>query len=78
MCIRDRHTGGTNSPYLWMRCPEGKSSWDFFQFLLEQAQVVGTPGSGFGQNGEGFFRLTAFGTPEDTAEAMERIRKALG
>ena len=61
-----------------MRCPEGKSSWDFFQFLLEQAQVVGTPGSGFGQNGEGFFRLTAFGTPEDTAEAMERIRKALG
>ncbi len=72
------HTGGTNSPYLWMRCPEGKSSWDFFQFLLEQAQVVGTPGSGFGQNGEGFFRLTAFGTPEDTAEAMERIRKVLG
>ncbi len=72
------HTGGTNSPYLWMRCPEGKSSWDFFQFLLEQAQVVGTPGSGFGQNGEGFFRLTAFGTPEDTAEAMERIQKVLG
>lgn len=71
------HTGGTNSPYLWLRCPMGKTSWEFFQFLLEQAQVVGTPGSGFGQNGEGFFRLTAFGTPEDTAEAMERIQKIL-
>ena len=71
------HTGGTNSPYLWLRCPEGKTSWEFFQFLLEQAQVVGTPGSGFGQNGEGFFRLTAFGTPEDTAEAMDRIRNIL-
>ncbi len=71
------HTGGINSPYLWMRCPGGQSSWEFFQFLLERAQVVGTPGSGFGQNGEGFFRLTAFGSPEDTAEAMERIRQAL-
>lgn len=71
------HTGGVHSPYLWMKCPQGQSSWEFFDRLLEQAQVIGTPGCGFGSGGEGFFRLTAFGTPEDTAEAMERIRRML-
>lgn len=69
---------GKNSPYIWMECPGGRSSWEFFDDLLERAQVLGTPGSGFGRNGEGFFRLTAFGTPEDTAEAMERFRAVYG
>lgn len=55
------YTGGTNSPYVWMKCPHGMDSWAFFDFLLVQAQVVGTPGAGFGQNGNDFFRLTAFG-----------------
>ena len=72
------HVGGKNSPYIWMECPGGRSSWEFFDDLLERAQVLGTPGSGFGRNGEGFFRLTAFGTPEDTAEAMERFRAVYG
>lgn len=70
-------TGGENSPYIWHRCPKGMSSWDYFDYLLENAEVVGTPGSGFGKNGEGYFRLTAFGDREKTAEAMERIRKLL-
>jgi len=69
------HIGGTDSPYIWMQCPGGMKSWEFFQELLEKANVVGTPGSGFGKNGEGFFRLTAFGTKEDTAEAMERMKR---
>lgn len=68
------YTGGRNSPYLWMRCPGGMQSWAYFDALLEQAHVVGTPGSGFGQNGEGFFRLTAFGDAQKTVEAMERMR----
>ena len=72
------HVGGKNSPYIWMECPGGRSSSEFFDDLLERAQVLGTPGSGFGRNGEGFFRLTAFGTPEDTAEAMERFRAVYG
>lgn len=72
------HVGGKNSPYIWMECPEGMTSWDFFDDLLRCAQVVGTPGSGFGQNGEGFFRLTAFGTPEGTREAMERLARCYG
>ena len=72
------HVGGKNSPYIWMECPEGMTSWDFFDDLLRRAQVVGTPGSGFGQNGEGFFRLTAFGTPEGTREAMERLARCYG
>lgn len=67
-------TGGTNSPYLWMKCPDGLSSWEYFDKLLEKAHVVGTPGVGFGENGEGFFRLTAFGDKERTKEAMDRIR----
>lgn len=67
--------GGSNSPYLWLECPNGMSSWEFFDDLLHRAHVVGTPGSGFGKNGEGFFRLTAFGTIENTREAMARMRK---
>ena len=71
------YTGGHYSPYVWMKCPNGMSSWEFFDFLLEKAQVVGTPGEGFGKNGEGFFRLTAFNTPERTREAMERLKEIL-
>ena len=70
--------GGVNSPYIWLKTPEGMTSWQFFDFLLENANVVGTPGSGFGPSGEGYFRLTAFGTAENTARAMERMRKVLG
>ena len=68
------YTGGKCSPYVWMKCPNGMKSWDFFDLLLNQAEVVGTPGAGFGRNGEGFFRLTAFGNYENTVEAMKRIR----
>ena len=72
------HIGGENSPYIWMQCPNGMKSWEFFDDLLAKANVVGTPGSGFGKNGEGFFRLTAFGTTANTKEAMERIKKVYG
>lgn len=68
--------GGLHSPYIWMKCPEGLSSWEFFDELLRRCSVVGTPGAGFGTNGEGFFRLTSFGSYEDTCEAMERFSKA--
>ena len=68
------YTGGKCSPYVWLKCPNGMKSWDFFDLLLNQAEVVGTPGAGFGRNGEGFFRLTAFGNYENTVEAMKRIR----
>ncbi len=71
-------TGGKNSPYIWLRCPNGSKSWDFFDTLLKEANVVGTPGAGFGNNGEGYFRLTAFGNREATVEAMERIKELLG
>ena len=71
------YTGGKNSPYIWLKCPKGMKSWEFFDYLLENAQVVGTPGVGFGENGEGFFRLTAFGSPEATKEAISRIEKLL-
>lgn len=71
------YTGGKNSPYIWLKCPDGMGSWEFFDHLLENAQVVGTPGAGFGKNGEGFFRLTAFGSEEVTKEAVERIRALL-
>ena len=67
------YTGGKHSPYVWMKCPKNMTSWEFFDYLLENANVVGTPGSGFGSNGEGFFRLTAFGTEESTREACRRI-----
>ncbi|MCD8377792.1 MAG: LL-diaminopimelate aminotransferase [Candidatus Gastranaerophilales bacterium] len=68
-----RYTGGTNSPYIWLKCPNNMKSWEFFDYLLENIQVVGTPGSGFGKNGEGYFRLTSFGSREKTIEAMERL-----
>ncbi|MDR1027137.1 MAG: LL-diaminopimelate aminotransferase, partial [Rickettsiales bacterium] len=66
--------GGDNAPYVWMKTPDGIGSWDFFDRLLSQAKVVGTPGAGFGKSGEGYFRLTAFNTLEKTRAAMERIR----
>lgn len=66
--------GGVNAPYIWLRTPEGMTSWDFFDYLLENANVVGTPGSGFGPSGEGYFRLTAFGSYENTVEALKRIK----
>lgn len=65
--------GGKNSPYIWMKCPNGMDSWSFFDALLAEAQVVGTPGVGFGHNGEGYFRLTAFGDQAKTKEAMQRM-----
>jgi len=68
-------SGGVNAPYIWMKTPDGMTSWEFFDYLLEKANVVGTPGSGFGPSGEGYFRLTAFGTYENSVEAMDRIRK---
>ena len=67
--------GGVNAPYIWLKTPDGMTSWEFFDYLLENAGVVGTPGSGFGPSGEGFFRLTAFGTYENSLAALERIRK---
>lgn len=67
------YTGGHNSPYIWLECPAGMSSWQFFDHLLNNVYVVGTPGVGFGQYGEGYFRLTTFNTYEATAEAMRRI-----
>lgn len=68
------YTGGKNSPYIWLKCPGSMKSWDFFDLLLSKGNVVGTPGEGFGSNGEGFFRLTAFSDHEKTQEAMERLR----
>ena len=70
-------TGGVNSPYIWMKCPNNMKSWEFFDYLLENIAVVGTPGSGFGKYGEGYFRLTSFGNYENTKEAMERLDKLL-
>ena len=67
-------SGGVNAPYIWLKTPGTMTSWEFFDYLLETANVVGTPGSGFGAHGEGYFRLTAFGTYENTVEALERIK----
>lgn len=67
--------GGINAPYIWLKTPKGMTSWEFFDYLLEEANVVGTPGSGFGPSGEGYFRLTAFGTYENTVEAMKRVKE---
>lgn len=67
--------GGVNAPYIWLKTPDDMTSWDFFDYLLENLNIVGTPGSGFGPSGEGYFRLTAFGSLENTKEAMERITK---
>ncbi len=69
------HVGGKHSPYIWLKCPNNMKSWEFFDYLLKNAQVVGTPGAGFGRNGEGFFRLTSFGSYENTLEAMERFKQ---
>lgn len=68
------YTGGKNSPYIWLRCPNGMSSWDFFDYLLDTAGIVGTPGAGFGKNGEHYFRLTAFSSYENTVKAMELLK----
>lgn len=70
--------GADNSPYIWAKTPEGVGSWDFFDRLLEEAQVAVTPGAGFGPSGEGYIRLTAFGDAEDTRRALARIQKLLG
>ena len=67
--------GGENAPYIWLKTPQGVSSWQFFDFMLEKLQIVGTPGSGFGHSGEGYFRLTAFNTPQLTEQAAQRILK---
>ena len=67
--------GGVNAPYIWLKTPEHMTSWEFFDFLLEKANVVGTPGCGFGPSGEGYFRLTAFGTYENSVRALERIKQ---
>lgn len=66
--------GGVNAPYIWLKTPDAMTSWEFFDYLLEKANVVGTPGSGFGPSGEGYFRLTAFGSYENTVAALERIK----
>ena len=66
-------TGGENSPYIWLKCPDKMTSWEYFDYLLTEKKVVGTPGAGFGKNGEGFFRLTAFGDRENTVEAVKRL-----
>ena len=71
------YTGGKNAPYIWMRCPDGMESWAFFDLLLNEIQVVGTPGAGFGVCGEGYFRFSTFGSPEDTKEAAARMVKLL-
>ncbi len=73
-----RYYGGEHSPYIWMKCPDGMDSWTFFDYLLERVQVIGTPGAGFGSSGEGYFRLSSFGDPADTAEAAERLARLLG
>ena len=71
------YTGGKNAPYIWLRCPGGMGSWEFFDRLLHEIQVVGTPGEGFGACGEGFFRFSTFGSPEETMEAANRLRRLL-
>lgn len=71
------HIGGQHSPYIWLRCPNNMASWEFFDYLLKNVQIVGTPGAGFGKNGENYFRLTSFGSRENTKEAVERLDKFL-
>ena len=67
------YCGGKNAPYIWLKCPDGMGSWEFFDYLLKEIQVVGTPGEGFGKCGEGYFRFSTFGSPEDTKEAAKRL-----
>ena len=69
-----KFTGGINSPYIWFKCPGNMGSWEFFDYMLEKIAVVGTPGAGFGRNGEEWFRLTAFGDRQRTIEAMDRFK----
>ena len=71
------YCGGKNAPYIWMKCPDNMSSWEFFDYLLNEIQVVGTPGEGFGACGEGYFRFSTFGSPEDTVEAARRFKELL-
>ncbi len=72
------YCGGKNAPYIWMKCPDGMGSWEFFDYLLKEIQVVGTPGEGFGACGEGYFRFSTFGNPDDTKEAASRLKELLG
>lgn len=72
-----KYTGGKNSPYIWFKCPNDMGSWEFFDLMLEKANIVGTPGAGFGKNGEGWYRLTAFGDKDRTVEAMKRFEKLI-
>ena len=71
------YTGGKNSPYIWMKCPDGMSGWEFFDYLLREIQVVGIPGDGFGECGKGYFRFSTFGSPEETKEAAKRLTNLL-
>ena len=71
------YTGGKNAPYIWLKCPKEMGSWEFFDYLLKEIQVVGTPGEGFGKCGEGYFRFSTFGSPEDTKEAARRLYELL-
>ncbi|MEE1031989.1 MAG: LL-diaminopimelate aminotransferase [Ruminococcus sp.] len=71
------YCGGKNAPYIWMKCPENMTSWEFFDYLLHEVQVVGTPGEGFGACGEGYFRFSTFGSPKDTVEAARRLKELL-
>ncbi|MBQ6020504.1 MAG: aminotransferase class I/II-fold pyridoxal phosphate-dependent enzyme, partial [Clostridia bacterium] len=71
------YCGGRNAPYIWLRCPDGMGSWEFFDLLLNEIRVVGTPGEGFGKCGEGYFRFSTFGSPEDTAEAAQRLLRLI-
>ena len=73
-----KYFGGVHSPYIWLQCPNNMGSWEFFDLLLNEVGIVGTPGAGFGTSGEGYFRLTAFGSRENTIEAMDRIVKYFG
>ncbi|MGL5353897.1 MAG: aminotransferase class I/II-fold pyridoxal phosphate-dependent enzyme, partial [Clostridium sp.] len=69
-----KYIGGKNSPYIWLQCPGNMTSWEFFDYLLEEVNIVGTPGVGFGENGEGYFRLTSFGHRENILKAVERLK----
>ena len=72
------YCGGKNAPYIWLQCPDSMGSWEFFDYLLHEIQVVGTPGEGFGSVGEGYFRFSTFGAPADTEEAARRLVSLLG
>ena len=73
-----KYYGGVNSPYIWVKCPYNMTSWEFFDFLLEKCQIAGTPGIGFGKNGEGYFRISCFGDRDNIIEASLRLSKVFG